>query len=192
MDKIYVFKDGLIRLLPVTVQKSVIHEVFGPTKHWSASSLLTANIFMESIPEPKCCCLQHYFSEILICIHVFYKPMEETSDFIWPTVTIVLEGRLYKHLVDLKCSICDRKRVFFHFALWYKVLQFLDWIDNFLTLDEQEELISASALLSSQRHTFTGIADGRVQEGKQFFFFLFYFTGFLVKKKENKALNSNL
>lgn len=142
---------------------------------------------MESIPEPKCCCLQHYFSEILICIHVFYKPREETSDFIWPTVTIVLEGRLYKHLVDLKCSIYDRKRVFFHFALWYKVLQFLDWIDNFLTLNEQEELISASALLSSQRHTFTGIADGRVQEGKQFFFFLFYFTGFLVKKKRKQS-----
>lgn len=83
IDTICVFQDGLTRVLPVTVQKPVTLEVFDPTKHWSAGSLLTENtvIFMESIPEPNCCCLKHYFSETLICIHIFYKPGEKKIRF---------------------------------------------------------------------------------------------------------------
>lgn len=65
--------------------------------------------------------------------------------------------------------------------MWYKVLQILD------SLNEQEELISAPTLLSSQRHTFTGIAAGWVQEGKRIFFsfFLLYcvFSYSKTKKK---------
>lgn len=100
----------------------------------------------------------------------------------------LLVRRHYKHSVDVKCSYLWQKRFpVFHFAMWYKVLQILD------NLNEQEELISAPTLLSSQRHTFTGIAAGWVQEGKRIFFFLFfYFTVFLVIPKLKKKFKKNL